>query len=360
MSYFQSFQDVMNEDNAGIDFPVDRLNSIIPGIQKQRIYVAGAGSGVGKTKFTLEFFVFNTFDDWYFSDRTDSINIHVFSLEVPKEEVIASLAARWLYKQHKILVDYGYILNYWKKYPMTEYVKDLLKSDEFKLYLEKFEETVKILDFSLNTVSFAQYVDGIAKEQGEILTKQVVTKDNVTLNMFESYTPVNKDTYNIFVLDHIGLVKTISGQDKRKMIEDIADYQIKARNRYRFTFCNTQQLNRGSNSVERHKLEDLIVKDSDFAGGSGLFNAANVVIGLMSPNREQQSSFMGFRVANSDLQPGLGNRLTVLNVVKNRHGSAFGVLPMLFLGEIGLYSALPRDPEGFDYNQISNIKKYYE
>ena len=52
--------------------------------------------------------------------------------------------------------------------------------------------------------------------------------------------------------------------------------------------------------------------------------------------------------------------MTVLNIVKNRHGIAFGIMPMLFLGEVGLYSALPKDPEGFNYSVINGIRKYYE
>jgi hypothetical protein len=235
-----------------------------------------------------------------------------------------------------------------------------LDSDPFVHYISEFEKCVNILDMSVNTIAINKYIDKIAKDSGVIHTKAITTSDGTTIELFDRYDKNDENEFNIFVFDHIGLIRLISDQNKKKMIDDLAEVEIKARNRYGFTFVNTQQLNRNSNSVERHKLEDLVIKDSDFAEGSGIFHASNVVFGLMSPARERQSSFLGYQVADSAARPGLGSRMVVLNIVKNRHGQAFGVLPMLFSGEVGLYSPLPKDPTQFDYGILRLIVKYYE
>ena len=81
----------------------------------------------------------------------------------------------------------------------------------------------------------------------------------------------------------------------------------------------------------------------------------------MSPYRERQSNFMGYQVGDTANRKGLKGRMAVLNIIKNRHGEVAIAYPLLFIGEIGLYAHLPKDPKDFNYESLDKINelKYY-
>ena len=234
----------------------------------------------------------------------------------------------------------------------------MIESDELREYVNAFQEAVNIMDTRLNTVAFNIYLTDLAKSEGVASFEEIETSDGTNINLFKSYEENDVRQVNIVVIDHIGLVKPITGQNERTMIIELADIMIKFRNRYKFTFIAIQQLNRSANSTDRHKLEDLLPKDSDFRGGSGLFDASDIVLGMMSPNRERQSTFMGYKIASSSAQAGLGNRFISLNIIKNRFGNTNVVVPLLFVGEIGLYEQLPVAND-MEYGGLSKWRVHY-
>ena len=362
MSYLAEFNKAklqgMRGLSTGIPFSVDKLNKVIPGVQKERFYLWGGNSGTGKTKAVNEHLVFTPFDNWYYGGKEYPLDIHYFSLELKRVNITTALAARWLYKQHGILLDNAYLLGYIKDKTLDPYYNTLLESDEFKDYINAFQEIANIMDVNLNPVGFEIYLKDLADSKGVSNFRTKEKSDGTIMHMFDSYEENDERQITIIVVDHIGLVKRTQGQSERQMMIDMADVVIKYRNRYNFTFGFTQQLNRASNSADRHKLEDLLIKDLDFRGSSAPFDAADYVIGIFSPNRERQNTFMGYRVSSTSSNTGLGNRLIVYNGVKSRHGIANWVASLLFIGEIGVYEDLP-PPKDFDYSRLSTLRVHY-
>ena len=78
----------------------------------------------------------------------------------------------------------------------------------------------------------------------------------------------------------------------------------------------------------------------------------------MSPYREKLNTFLGYRVSDTSNNKGLKGRMLMLNIVKNRHGTMGRVYPLLFLGELGLFSHLPPKPENFDYDILNKFTHY--
>jgi len=345
--------------NKGIPFSLERFNNYIPGVRKERLYLIGGGSGAGKSKTANELFIFNVFDAWLADGKKYALDIHYFSLEMPESKIVSELASRWIHKTQGILVDSQYLLSHWSIYKLDPFVNELLESESFKQYINDFAECCKILDMSVNSVSFNMYIDKLAEESGTIGTRQVITKDKKTINLFDSYIQKDPTKLTIVVLDHISLVKTVTGQNRKQMIDAMAEIMIKARNRYLFSFVVTQQLNRGFNSTDRIRLDDILPKDADFRDGSGMFDGADVVLGLMSPSRERHTTFLKFKVASNSTGEGFGNRLLVLNIIKNRHGEAFAIFPLLFLGETGELFELPKKAEEFKIDELRKYRKYY-
>ena len=235
---------------------------------------------------------------------------------------------------------------------------ELLESPSLADYITKFQEVVNIMDTTLNTVSFNIYLTKLAEREGTSESEAKDIGDGQVIHLFKNYVEKDPRQMNIIIIDHIGLVKHLTGQSERQMMQDVGDIMIKFRNRHKFTFAVSQQANRQSNSTDRHQLEDLLLKDSDAKGGAGIFDACNVALGLFSPMRERQSTFMKYKVQGSASQPGLGNRMIALNIIKNRNGEANWVMPMIFLGEIGLYKDLDK-PENVKYQEISKIKPHF-
>lgn len=345
--------------NKGLPFKLERFNRFVPGVMRERLYLLGGGSGAGKSKTANELFIFNVFDNWRESGKKYKLNIHYFSLEMPESKIISELAARWVHKNHGIILDSQYILSHWSVYKLSPFVNEMLESDEFKEYINDFQECTTILDTTVNYIKFNIYIDNLAKESGRIRTREIIKKDGGTINLFEAYDEYDEKQVTIVILDHISLVKPVAGQNKKQMLGDMADIMIRARNRYKFTFVVTQQLNRGFNSTDRIKLDDILPKDSDFRDGSDIFDAADVVLGLMSPSRERHTTFLGFKVASNAAGEGFKNKLLILNIIKNRHGEAFVIFPLLFLGETGELFELPDKAEKFDMDSLKKYKKYY-
>lgn len=361
-NYLKEFKKLKDQGLAGlakgIPFVVDKLNSVIPGVQKERIHLWGGNSGTGKSKSVNEHYMFTVFEDWYKGGKQYPLMIHYFSLEIPRGHILAALVVRWLYNEHGVLVDIPYILGFIHGKPLDPYYNELLESDELALYIAAFEEVTLIMDTNLNTVGFNIYLQDLADNQGVAEFTTVNKADGTEMKMFESYLENDERQINIIIIDHLGLVKHIQGQTERTMMIEMADIMIKFRNRYRFTFVVTQQLNRNSNSADRHKLEDLLIKDLDFRGSSAMFDAADAVIGIFSPNREKQNTFLGYRIAKTNTSPGFMNRMIVYNGVKNRHGETNWTLPLLFVGEIGRYEQLS-EAKDFDYAHLEKFKKHY-
>jgi len=360
---FKKFKKIKDDGisglNRGIPFGLDRFNKYIPGVMRERLYLLGGGSGAGKSKVINELFVFTVFDDWLAKDKSYPLEIHYFSLEMTESQIIAELAARWIHKTQGLLVDSQYLLSYWVDYKLSPFINEMLESNEFKQYIDDFNSCVKIIDTTLNSTTFSMYMNKLAEDSGTVHTKSVLTKENREIKIFTSYDDNDDNQLIMVILDHISLVKNTSGQTDKSMLGAMADTMIRARNRYKFSFVVTQQLNRAFNSTGRTRLDDILPKDSDFRGGADIFDAANVVLGLLSPKRERQTSFLGFKVADSASGKGFGNKLIILNIIKNRHGQAFTVFPLLFLGETGELFELPKKADDYNLDNLKKYTKYY-
>jgi len=241
--YLKEFKKLKDEGlkglSTGIPFGLPRFNTVVPGVQKQRLYLLGGASGSSKTKTTNEHFMFNVFDDWLYGGKLYPLHIHYFSLEMPRSQIVTALVLRWLYKAHGILIDSPYLLGYIKDKPLNPFYNEILESADLANYIMEFESIASIMDTMLNHVSFSYYIKDLSQSQGTVIKKTVTTKDGGTISLFDKYEENNRNQVNIIIVDHIGLVKSVAGQSERQMMIDMADIMIKARNRYNFTFVVT-------------------------------------------------------------------------------------------------------------------------
>lgn len=345
--------------NKGIKFPLLKLATTIPNIQKSKFYIIAAASGVGKSAFINEMFVFNAYDEIIKNPAT-KLRIIYWSLELPKEYIITRLLVRWLKLKHNILVDSDYLLSQGDK-KLDPFINELLESQECIDYVEGFGKIVDIRDDKLTYISAAKQIDTIAEEQGVIKHKDLKVKGDVW-SVFDDYMEHDKDQYTIFIVDHISLIGNVKGESKKQSMDALTEVVIKARNRYKFTFVFAQQLNRGFSSTDSRKLELLLPTSNNFKDSNATIEGCDVAIGLMSPYREGLDDFLNYRIkprANDPLKHGFKNRMLVANIIKNRTGESNKVYPLYFEGETGIMQHIDKTPAEIDYNAINKGLKHY-
>ena len=80
-----------------------------------------------------------------------------------------------------------------------------------------------------------------------------------------------------------------------------------------------------------------------------------MVLALFSPQRYEIPTFRDYNIGR------LKNRFRSVSLLKNRDGEADKILGMQFIGEIGMFTELPKGSEmsESDYSKIEQIKSAY-
>lgn len=317
--------------NIGIKTGIPKLDSVIYGIQRKFLYTIGASSGIGKTSFTLDNFVFNVIKN----AGEKPISILFYSFEMSKEVLFAKLISRYIWDTYKVVVTYEDILS------LTDTI-----SDEKYEYIKKSLDWIKKLDSLMTVYDKPLSPSGIYGTCKDWLrTHGEFTQLGEHKELYEEFNP---ESYKIVLLDHVGL---IGGTDSKKVkIDTVADYMIYFRNKCNITGVFVQQLNRGVSSVERKTNGFELIGLEDFKDSSGTTDASEVVIALYSPYREKIARCEGYPIQNV-----LKNRFILVEVIKNRFGRSGVNIGTVFHGEINLFRELPLPTEISDYSEFTDL-----
>jgi replicative DNA helicase len=95
-------------------------------------------------------------------------------------------------------------------------------------------------------------------------------------------------------------------------------------------------------------------KLSDFKDSGNTQQDANVIMTLFSPHRHELENFRGYNIKK------LRDRFRSVNILKNRDGAADVRVGLKFIGEVGLFSELPKVTEFSSnpelYDQVLNLE----
>ncbi len=317
--------------NVGIKTGIPKLDSVIYGVQKKFLYTIGASSGIGKTSFTLDTFLFNVIKNA--GDKP--ISILFYSFEMSKEVLFAKLISRYIWETFKQVITYEDILS------LTSPI-----SDEKYEYIKKSIDWIKYLDSLVTIYDKPLSPSGIYGTCKDWLRK---FGDFTQVGEHkETYDEHDTEMYKIVLIDHVGL---IGGNESKKVkIDTVADYMIYFRNKCNITGVFVQQLNRGVSSVERKTSGFELIGLEDFKDSSGTTDASEVVIALYSPYREKIARCEGYPIQNV-----LKNRFLLVEIIKNRFGRSGVNIGTVFHGEINLFRELPLPTEISDYEEFITL-----
>lgn len=317
--------------NVGIKTGIPKLDSVIYGVQRKFLYTIGASSGIGKTSFTLDTFLFNVIKNA--GDKP--ISVLFYSFEMSKEVLFAKLISRYIWETFKQVITYEDILS------LTSPI-----SDEKYEYIKKSIDWIKYLDSLVTVYDKPLSPSGIYGTCKDWLRK---FGDFTQVGEHkETYDEHDTEMYKIVLIDHVGL---IGGNESKKVkIDTVADYMIYFRNKCNITGVFVQQLNRGVSSVERKTNGFELIGLEDFKDSSGTTDASEVVIALYSPYREKIARCEGYPIQNV-----LKNRFLLVEIIKNRFGRSGVNIGTVFHGEINLFRELPLPTEISDYEEFINL-----
>lgn len=349
---FDSLLKLVNQAREGetnwIPFPTRRLSKHI-GIGDSTYYLIGGDPGTGKSAFTHFCFILHL----YIIMKSDKYNgpkftVTLFSLERSKEFIVAKWCAWYLLVKYSILTDVKTILG-------RTVNNDIIKDDDFynkilecRAFIDELESTMlNIIDDPQNPTSIWKHMNSYAQQVGEIDKSD---EENPI------YVPNDKNMINVFIVDHIGKVRS-EGMDDRKTLAKLSEYCGLLRDRYSFSPVLVSQFNRSLSDSTRRTRLTLAPEKSDFKGASNMYEDADIVLGMFNPHEYHMSEELGYNIRGFINSEGY-NRYRSIHVLKNHFGADNLSAGMGFIGETGHFRELPM-PHNMttqDYQRFANPK----
>ena len=317
--------------NRGLDMGLDKLMTVIPGVQQKTYYLIGAESGVGKSAFSLNSFLFNPYS-LLKANNPEGLSMKVFyySLEIDKISIISKAIARKLFFRHGYLTTVDDILSRGRHRISEEVYKDVKDTRNF------FEDMEDVLTIYPPTNSTGIYKDVKTYMESVGTThKKTVNNGKEDIEIFDYYEPNNPKEYVIVIVDHISILPKQLNYNVKENIDSMSTYFVGLRNRYNIIPVVIQQLNRAMSSADRFKLKRTSPQLSDFKDSGNTVQDSNVVISLHSPFRIDQEEYNGYDITK------LRDRFRWVEVLKNRDGASDIGVGCNFVGEVGLFRELP-------------------
>jgi len=335
MSDFQHTLDSIDRGmlglNRGLDMGLDKLMTVIPGVQQKTYYLIGAESGIGKSAFTLNSFLFNPYS--LLKDfNTDGLSMKVFyySLEIDKVSIISKGIARKLYFKHGYITTVDDILSRGRHRINEELYSDVKNTRD---YFEELEDILTIYP-PTNSTGISKDITAYMDSTGTT-HKKTVNNGKEDIEIFDYYEPNNQKEHVIVIVDHISILPRQLNYNVKENIDSMSSYFVTLRNRYNIIPVVVQQLNRAMSSADRFKLKRTAPQLSDFKDSGNTVQDSNVVISLHSPYRIDEEEHRGYDITQ------LKDRYRWVEILKNRDGASDLGVGCNFVGEIGLFRELP-------------------
>lgn len=362
-SLFNSLRDNMDAgrrgDNAGIPVEgvgLDKLGSLLAGIQPARYDLIGGGAGTGKTAFVDLFYVVAPL--LYLYNNRDSpfkYTVVYNTLEINRHRKIAKLSCLLMYLLYGIVMDWKEVLSYNSTGEVlsdSRYNK-ILGLEEIINFLE---ENIIFMDGFVNPTRIKSKVDKLALENGEIKhrirkvgsrwIKGDIPKDKDKHDKdgyIRQYFPHNPKHIFQIITDHIGLLTPEhESLDSRvlltgkKLIDRHSKYNVYYRDFYYYSSVDVSQYNRELADVQRRRHEALTPQLEDFKESGNPAENADTVIGWINPERYNIEKYYGYMVSE------LPKRFRGGFVLKNRNGTDMELIATRFIGECGHFCELPK------------------
>jgi replicative DNA helicase len=318
----EKVEDGLHGRNIGLPHRFSKLMEYLPNIQRETYYTIGGDLGTGKTSFVDDMFVQSPIE----LKTTEKVFILYYSLEVSKIAKLCKFLARRIFIDHNMMVDVNYILSKGKNRISTEVYNLVLN---YRDHFDALEDILMIKDSPINPTGI--YLDVIKEFNKRFGTVTSGVNNEIVVN----FNNESNNAYFIVVIDHIGLVNSEKGNNKKENIDLLSKYLILLRNKLKITPVVVNQFNRSISSTDRHKLHMVVPQLSDFSDTASTQQDANVVLALFYPKR-----YYIPRINIGEQEINVTEKTRTLHMLKNRDGSDNAQIIMNFEGKIGYFTEI--------------------
>lgn len=309
--------------NIGLPHRFNKLVEHLPNIQKETYYTIGGDLGTGKTSFVDDMFVLSPLE----LKTTEKVFILYYSLEMSRTAKICKFISRKLFTDTGLMFDTNYILSRGKNRISDDVYKMVT---QYADYFQRFEENIIIKDNPINPTGI--HHDVIREFNKRFGTVSSGENNELVVN----FNPDYNNCYFLVIVDHIGLLATERGNNKKENIDLMSKQFITLRNKLKVSPIIVNQFNRNINNTDRHKLNSVVPQLTDFSDTASTQQDANVVLALFYPARYGLKTItMG---NNETLK--VTEKTRGLFLLKNRDGADSANIIMNFEGKVGYFTEI--------------------
>lgn len=347
-----------------IPFPFQRFRRLFPGIEQEKFLVITANQKIGKSKFTDYVLVY---EPLFFSMEHPELKVKIlyFTLEMSPSAKRDEFYCHLLYRLDNIRISPTDLRSTDQERPVDEKVLELLESERYKPYIDKFNEMVEFIDDDKNPTGINKRCRDYALSHGHLNFKEVdvvdplddskITKRRV-VDSDNPYTPDDPEEYRIVIVDNASNLALESGMKKMENIDKLAKYGIILRNQLKYIFVLIQHQAQAQEGIENQKLNKIKPSSDGLADCKTTTRDANFVLGLYSPYKYGLREYEGYDITK------FGNFIRFMEVIEDRdYGASNNICPLFFDGAASTFAELPRadDKEGLErvYTYIQTLKQ---
>ena len=341
-----------------LPWPFPRFKSWLPGTEKQKYIIVTANQKVGKSKFVDYVYVYETI---LFVMQHPEIRAKIlyFTLEISpnskKDEFMSFLLG---YLDH-IYISPTDLNSVDSDKPVPDEILNLLASDRYKPYIDKYDEIVTYIDDIRNPTGINKYCRDYALAHGHVnYTDETYIDSNGKtcrlINKDDPYTFDDEEEIRIVIVDNASNFTQESGLNKADTINKMSKYFITLRDHLLYTVVLVQHQAQAQEGIENRKMGLTKPSSDGLADCKTTSRDANLVLGLYSPFKYEIKTHEGYDITK------FKNYIRFMQVLEDRdYGASGQVCPLFFNGMSSSFRELPL-PDSPELSQAVDFAKHLE
>jgi replicative DNA helicase len=361
MSYFESGLREIEENRErkltggfnSIPFGYKRLQQHIPGIQKSNYTIVTANSGIGKSRFVKNMYVFKPHDFVMKNPLTGlKLTTLYFCLEEPARAFAQSVMSYKLWTDFKQRTPIKELRSQLNPEDPTAMI-DQLTLDRLALmqpYFQSFAEQVHVIEDVRRPYAIYKYVQDFMHEIGDFHLKPVKYFDPVTKTVSTKmgrgdFFMKDPNHYVQVIIDHVSLLEPEKDHSLHEAIRIFSSrYMVSLRNKYGCSIVVVQQQSSDKEkqqyTLKGASIEAKLEPSLDGLGDCKLTQRdADEITGIFAPDRYEIATHRGYDIST------LGDNYRSYSLLKTRDGRANLRLGFYFDGGNYHLAELPKPKE---------------